>query len=233
MNYIAILLTIFSISTYAATCPEGFESKEYFSYKDKKMMSSCIEITNYRKAVAPSSTTQSNQNYPFFEKMFRQLILGLLPISDKRVTLEEDFDNSKCEIDIRKWRNFLITQKAPKLYYQFRTGCSVEGEFTPQMNKNFPVNFNVRNLGQIKTVQMTLQIQVDPQPDHTMIVKIICFKGVASSGFSLSARFKGSYAIRIDRRGRLKKNIGGEFSIYSFNNVPVAYNRKLEIPFSF
>ena len=186
------------------------ERLRVIKYKDNKL------VKDNKKSFEPTKAPEA----------FKQLVASILPSLKKPKTSK--FQTYKCENDHVKWIKLFIFNSPFSMKYDYQKGCDLNGGFTPQVNKEFPVKLKLRNLNGFEKVDMN--ILMTPKLTNSLGVEL-SFKANKSKLYyqKNTIRFNGDYRIELDSSGVVTKNHGGYFQAYRFNQNKINFKEKIFI----
>ena len=136
-------------------------------------------------------------------------ILSLLPFN---TNAKSKIKTQKCNIQKQKWINLLLTHEQFEEKIKYNQDCDLEGNYTVQYNKNFPIKLNVKN-SEITEFNGNMLINIEFREKPFLVLKLIKSKIISSKDDTL---FDYLHEFQIDpfSQNPIKKNLGGTFTLY-------------------
>ncbi|HXH73756.1 MAG TPA: hypothetical protein VNJ08_02255 [Bacteriovoracaceae bacterium] len=106
------------------------------------------------------------------------------------------FRVDKCDTNIMSWVQAAITRSPISKTYSFKEGCDVSGSFTAKFDEEFPVNLDLRNLGEYQQTEM--KVKMDFVRASAIRYSFNVVKGkIISLQTTASAEFTADYAMDV------------------------------------
>lgn len=150
-----------------------------------------------------------------------QELLGILTL--KKVDMGNGrFKVSKCDPNSSTWVRGAIMKTPINKTYKFQDLCDVQGSFSANFQKEFPVSFELRNLQDYNKTDMTVTMEVS-RVTSGILYKYKVLEGSISSPTS-NANFKAEYEVELDPlKGKIFKNTQkGQLTVMKINGKEVS-----------
>ena len=127
---------------------------------------------------------------------------------------KEKFKVYNCELQEKKWLTLLLGGPSFEEKLSFKTGCDLDGRFSPKMREAFEVPIKLRNFVPYQNfkgaVQLLMQLDFNPKLE-------LVLKGAKLSGEKKEVVFDLHYSATINPLNQdiLEKDLGGELLIIS------------------
>jgi hypothetical protein len=156
------------------------------------------------------------------EKAYNSFISILIPTH--KIKHKTKFKTKGCNFDGKKLATLILFNKKMTHKFKFGKDCDLEGNYSPQMTKPFPVEFKVRNLDGFNRIKMTMQIKVLKAKEF--IVEIAAIKSILLNEKS-EAKFKFEYQVMLDVFSQKVNPRGGKIQLLSINGKK--YKNKITV----
>jgi hypothetical protein len=153
-----------------------------------------------------------------------QAIKALFPTLAK----SQQIKTSGCKFQKEKWGAIILTKQSFEEKIVFNKTCDLNGSFTVQMDKFFPINMKVRNHKQMKKIISNIKMGIvfEDMPLLTLNMKDSILIGKQNITFDMN------YGVYIDplNKDPLKKHKGGSLFIKKHGTKLI--NKKFPLNFS-
>ena len=139
-----------------------------------------------------------------------------------------NFDTSACNFQEEKWQSIVLTKQSFKEKIVFSKDCDLNGEFTVEMDKWFPIKLKLRNFKSYREVSANLKFQIVFEDMPLLKLEL---KGAKLTG-KTPIQFKMKYGVYINPMDPepFKKHKGGKLTITRIDKK--AINKSFQLNFT-
>jgi hypothetical protein len=249
-----LLLSFFFVSlAYSEDfkCPDGALLMEYQLPEGKKVKKTCgffqsgkvikhgpevvtsagkvIEETYYKNGEETSLPSKIVENKDMeLEQVFKSLreLLSILSYDQGRMN-HGQFNVGGCDPRPFDWVVAALKKNDIPKTYSFSEKCDVSGSFTASFKRNFPVDFNLRNLNGLTQSHMKIKM-ISKKGTVGIRYRFEVLEGTISSSQN-SYSFKAEYEVDINPQNghAIFSTQKGSVSIIEANKKSISFNREL------